>query len=77
MKILIEVKKPFGFYADHYVGEKFTIPLSELEELIVKGYVSIVVNNMGNNLEYDESENELPEAIPVFPTAEPFNPDNE
>jgi hypothetical protein len=58
MQLLIRVLKPFGYYADHVVGEYFSIPLEHVNELVKAGLAEIVVNNMGNNLAHDEDEPE-------------------
>jgi hypothetical protein len=66
MHLMIKVVKPFGFYIDeHKVGEEFSVPLGSVEELIKEGLATIVVNNMGNNLPYDEKEIDPFEEIPV------------
>jgi hypothetical protein len=76
MHLMIKVVKPFGFYIDeHQVGEEFSVPLGSVEELIKEGVATIVVNNMGNNLPYDEKDYEPWEQIieaaqPVMPVPE-------
>jgi hypothetical protein len=68
MHLMIKVLKPFGFYIEeHKVGEEFSVPLGSVEELIKDGLATIVVNNMGNNVPYDEEYTEpwmdIPEEI--------------
>lgn len=54
MNLLIRALKPFGYYIEHEAGEVFSIPLQHVTELIQEGLIEIVVNNKGNNLDYDE-----------------------
>jgi hypothetical protein len=50
------VKDGFGYWDEHHVGEVFYMPIRHITDCIQKGYIEIVVNNMGNNLNYDEPE---------------------
>ena len=66
MSVLIRVLKEFGYYDEHKPGEEFTIPFTHINELVKNGTVEIVVNNLGNNLPYDES---LEPSEPIFEEA--------
>jgi hypothetical protein len=55
----VKTLKQLGYYDDHEVGEEINIPIKQADELIKKGYVEILVNNQGNNLPYNETENEV------------------
>jgi hypothetical protein len=72
MQLMIRVVKPFGYWIEeHKVGEIFSINLRDVNHLIKEGYAELVINNMDNNLPYDEPEIDEPwEAIPVEAVAE-------
>ncbi|QIW88730.1 hypothetical protein P59_133 [Bacillus phage P59] len=66
MQLMIKVIKPFGYWIEeHKVGEIFSVNLRDVTNLIQEGLAEIVVNNMDNNLPYDEDEEELFEPVPV------------
>jgi hypothetical protein len=46
--------KPLGYHIDHRVGEVLHVDLKHVETLIKNGDAEIVVNNFGNNVEYDQ-----------------------
>lgn len=56
MDMLVEVLNEFGYHDTHKPGEKIRVKLKHLNHLIKEGYVKIVINNIGNNLDYDEDE---------------------
>lgn len=63
MTLWIRVLKSFGYYDDHSAGECFRMPLEHVNELVQKGYIEIVVNNMGNNKPFDEIEETFAEIV--------------
>jgi len=73
MNILMRALKPFGYHDDHAVGELVPVKLRDVEEVVKKGYAEIVVNNMGNNLDYNEHQIDG-ELYPDWVTAESLEP---
>lgn len=66
MTLWVNVIKPFGYYDWHEIGDKFRMPLRDVTDCAHKGYVEIIVNNVGNNSPYDEDERnpfEIPSEI--------------
>ena len=57
LRVLVKVLKEFGYYDLHKPEEKIHVELKHLNYLIKTDYVEIVVNNLGNNLDYDEEYN--------------------
>ncbi|MCM3387227.1 hypothetical protein M3649_03660 [Ureibacillus chungkukjangi] len=54
MNIWVKVLKEFEYYGTHHAGECIKIASTNVNQLISKGFIEIVSNNMGNNKPFDE-----------------------
>lgn len=73
MRIFMRALKPFGYHADHTAGEIIPVDLRQVEMLIKNGDAEIVVNNLGNNVDYDE-HCVGGQVVPEWITAEDLEP---